>query len=88
MRFTWTVYGDDVIDRFRKKTIIFRDTTDNQEHGAKHRFLIPGPTSEKPVAEIDELKKTDLNQIRRRLIVVLDCMSLELSAKLTFQDLN
>ena len=57
MRFTWTGYGDDVIDHFRKKSIIFRDTTDNQEHGAKNRLLIPGPSSEKPVAEIHELKK-------------------------------
>ena len=60
MRFTWTGYGDDVIDHFRKKSIIFRDTTDNQEHDAKNRLLIPGPSSEKPVAEIAQLKKTDL----------------------------
>ena len=54
--FTWTGYGDDVIDHFRKKSIIFRDTTDNQEHDAKNRLLIPGPSSEKPVAEIHQLK--------------------------------
>ena len=60
LRFTWTGYGDDVIDHFRKKSIIFRDTTDNQEHDAKNRLLIPGPSSEKPVAEIAQLKKTDL----------------------------
>ena len=47
---------------FRKKTIIFRDTTDNQEHDAKNRLLIPGPSSEKPVAEIAQLKKTDLSE--------------------------
>ena len=46
---------------FRKKSIIFRDTTDNQEHDAKNRLLIPGPSSEKPVAEIAQLKKTDLS---------------------------
>ena len=56
LRFTWTGYGDDVIDHFRKKSIIFRDTTDNQEHDAKNRLLIPGPSSEKPVAEIHQLK--------------------------------
>ena len=50
---------------FRKKSIIFRDTTDNQEHDAKNRLLMPGPSSEKPVAEIAQLKKTDL---RNRLI--------------------
>ena len=50
---------------FRKKSIIFRDTTDNQEHDAKNRLLIPGPSSEKPVAEIAQLKKTDLNYFLR-----------------------
>jgi len=63
LRFTWTGNGDDVIDHFRKKSIIIRDTTDNQEHDAKKRLLIPGPSSEKPVAEIAQLKKTDLSHI-------------------------
>ena len=61
MRFTWTGYGNDVIDHFRKKSIIFRDTRDHQEHDAKNRLLISGPSFEKPEAEIDQLKKTDLN---------------------------
>jgi len=51
---------EDDIDHFRKKSIIFRDTRDHHEHDAKNRLLIPGPSSEKPVAEIDQLKKTDL----------------------------
>ena len=57
MRFTWTAYGDDVIDYFREKSIIFRDTTDNQEHDAKNRLSIPSPSSEKPVAEVLSVKK-------------------------------
>ena len=44
-------------DHFRKKSIIFRDTRDHHEHDAKNRLLIPGPSSEKPVAEIHQLKK-------------------------------
>ena len=44
-------------DNFREKCIVFRDTRDHQEHDAKNRLLIPGPSSEKPVAEIHQLKK-------------------------------
>ena len=47
--------------RFRKKSLFFRDTRDNQEYDAKNRLSIPGPCPEKPVAEIARLKKTDLN---------------------------
>ena len=46
-----------VTNHFRKKSIIFRDTRDHQEYDAKNRLSIPGPGPEKPVAEIDELKK-------------------------------
>ena len=46
-----------LIGHFRKKCIIFRDTRDHQEHDAKNRLSIPGPSSEKPVAEIAQLKK-------------------------------
>ena len=46
-----------VTDDFRKKSIIFRDTRDNQQHGARNRLLIPGPSPEKPVAEIDQWKE-------------------------------
>ena len=60
LRFTWTGYGDDVIDHFREKSIVFRDTRDHQEHDVKNRLSIPGPSSEKSVAEIAQLKKTDL----------------------------
>ena len=49
-----------VSDYFRKKSLFFRDTRDNQEHDAKKRLPIPGPSSEKPLAEIHRLKKTDL----------------------------
>ena len=45
---------------FQKKSIIFRDTREHQEHDTKNRLSIPSPSSEKPVAEIDQLKKTDL----------------------------
>ena len=61
LRFTWTGYGDDVIDHFRKKSIVFRDTRDHQEHDSKNRLPIPGPSPEKSVAEIDQLKKNDLS---------------------------
>ena len=57
LRFTRTGYGDDVIDHFRKKSIIFRDTRDHQEHDTKNRLSLPGPSPEESVAEIDQLKK-------------------------------
>ena len=52
---------------FRKKSIIFRDTTEHQEHNTKNRLSIPSPSSEKPVAEIDHLKKTDLSVLDQNL---------------------
>ena len=55
--FTWTGYGDDVIDHFRKKSLFFQDTRDNQEYDAKNRLSIPGPSPEKLMAEIDRLKE-------------------------------
>ena len=55
--FTWTGYGDDVIDHFRKKSLFFRDTRDHQEHDAKNRLSIPTTRSEKPLAEIISVKK-------------------------------
>ena len=53
-----------VTNHFRKKSIIFRDTRDHQEHDAKNRLSIPGPSPEKSVAEIDQLKKTDLRLLK------------------------
>ena len=50
-------------DHFRKKSIVFRDTRDHQKDDAKNRLPIPGPSPEKSVAEIDQLKKTDLSFI-------------------------
>ena len=44
-------------DHFRKKSLFFRDTRDNREHDAKNRLPKPGPSPEKPVAEIIPLKK-------------------------------
>ena len=44
-------------DHFRKKLLFFLDTRNNQEHDAKNRLSIPGPSPEKPVAEIIPLKK-------------------------------
>ena len=46
-----------VTGHFRKKCLFFRDTRDNQGHDAKNRLSIPGPSSEKLVAEIIPLKK-------------------------------
>ena len=44
--FTWTGYGDDVIDHFRKKSLFFRDTREHPEHDAKNRLslsVVPVP---------------------------------------------
>ena len=57
LRFTWTGYGDDVIDHFREKSLFFQDTRDNQEYDAENRLSLPGPSSEKLMAEIIRLKK-------------------------------
>ena len=40
-----------------KKPLFFRDTRDNQEHDAKNRLSLPGPSPEKLMAEIIRLKK-------------------------------
>ena len=48
-------------NHFRKKSLFFRDTRDHSEHDAKNRLPLPSPSPEKPLAEIDQLKKTDLN---------------------------
>ena len=59
--FTWTGYGDDVIDHFRKKSLFFRDTREHPEHDAKNRLWISITSSEKTLAEIASVKKkTDL----------------------------
>ena len=55
--FTWTGYGDDVIDHFRKKSLFFQDTRDNQKYDAKNRLSIPGPSPEKLMAEVYSLKR-------------------------------
>ena len=46
-----------VTDQFRNKTIFFRDTRYHQEHGAKVRLSIPGPSPELALAEIAQLKE-------------------------------
>ena len=46
-----------MIDTFRENSLFFRDTRDNQEYDAKDRLSIPGPSPEKPLAEIDRLKE-------------------------------
>ena len=52
-----------VTDHFRKKSLFFRDTRNNQEYDAKNRLSIPGPSPEKLMAEIYSFKKkTDLSQ--------------------------
>ena len=45
---------------FRKKSLFFRDTRDNQEYDAKNRLSIPGLSPEKPLAEVisDKRKPT------------------------------
>ena len=45
---------------FRKKSIIFRYTREHQEHDTRNRLSISSLSSEKPVAEIDQLKKLTL----------------------------
>ena len=55
--FTWTGYGDDVIDHFRKKSIIFRDMRTHGEHNAKDRLSISCPSPEKPSSQILRLKE-------------------------------
>ena len=57
MGFTWTGYGDDVIDHFWKKSLFFRDTREHPEHDAKNRLSLPGHSPEKLMAEIIRLKK-------------------------------
>ena len=42
---------------FPGKPIVCRDTRDHQEHDVNVRLTIPGLSSEKPLAEIDQLKK-------------------------------
>ena len=46
---------------FRKKSLFFRDTREHPEHDAKNRLSSPSPSPEKLLAEIHELKKTDLS---------------------------
>ena len=46
-----------VTDDFWKKSIIFRDTREHQEHDTKIRLSIPSPSSEKPLAEVLSVKK-------------------------------
>ena len=58
-----------VIDHFRTKSIVFRDTRYNQEHDAKVRLSILSPSSEKPKAEIIQLKKSDLMYFKIRIVI-------------------
>ena len=46
-----------VIGHFRKMSLFFRDTRNDQEHDVKTRLSIRVPSSEKPLAEIIRLKK-------------------------------
>ena len=50
-----------LIGHFRKKSLFFWDTRNNQEHDAKNRLSLPSPSPEKPVAEIARLKKNRPN---------------------------
>ena len=63
--FTWTGYGDDVIDHFRKKSLFFRDTREHPEHDAKNRLSISITGSEKTLAEIESVKRK-LTLVRKR----------------------
>ena len=56
-----------VTGHFRKKSIIFRDTTEHKEHNTKNCLSIPSPSSEKPLAENDQLKKLTLATLYVRL---------------------
>ena len=45
------------MDHFREESLFFRDTRNYQEHDAKNRLSISGPSREKPVVEIIPLKR-------------------------------
>ena len=46
-----------MVEHFRKKSLFFQDTRDNQEYDAKNRLSIPGPSPEKLMAEVYSFKK-------------------------------
>ena len=54
---------------FPKKSLFFRDTREHPEHDAKNRLSLPSPSPEKLLAEIHELKKTDL-KVRAELCTI------------------
>ena len=62
----WDLYGPDMAmtssTTSGKKSLFFRDTREHPEHDAKNRLSLPSPSPEKPLAEIHELKKTDLKE--------------------------
>jgi len=71
LRFPWIGYGDDVIDHFRKKSIIFRDMRTQWEPDTEVRFRISLPSFEKIDSQIPELKKLTLTaSIRSRCLVI------------------
>ena len=55
MKSKWSA-DNQLIGHFGKKPLFFRETRQHQEHDAKVRLSISGPSSEKPVAEIYQLK--------------------------------
>ena len=46
------------------KSLFFRDTRNHPEHDAKNRLSLPSPSPEKPLAEIDQLKKPTLVKVK------------------------
>ena len=61
-----------MIDHFREKSIVFRDTRDSQEHDAKNRLSIPSLSSSEPVAEVESVKKK-LTLVTRSKTVYFAC---------------
>ena len=61
-----------LMGHFRKKSLFFWDTRDNQEHDAKNRLLIPGPSPEKLMAEIARLKKNRPKKIALSRVLIQD----------------
>ena len=60
-----------VIGHFRQKSIVIRDTRDQQEHDAKNHLTIPSqsPSSEESVAEIHQLKNNRPKPIDTEVLI-------------------
>ena len=55
------------MDQFEKNPLFFQDTRDHPEHVAKNCLSLPSPSTEKPLAEIDQLRVPSLAPFRPRI---------------------